>query len=357
MFDLDINMYTNYADLDLRLSFNLGTEYMVQSFFSTIAYRLENNEWGSVYPVIMNEFYKGKLEQKNIIRAINEMKDIKRKLQKLEFSQLIWNIEELKEETPMKENLQIKLDDWFINNDRVRITDKIILVLESSQNKGFPIYIGKYYYNELDTSASINIINKKQKNLKIKKCLKYLFYLILALVIKIIVTEEQFLHFIKIYIFSMIIAELLEFNLKQRINTKVKESEQEKELLLKSDEPKMIIEKITTKRDLRSSTFDKMLDEMNFHISYSEIKKHLKLKRITNWQSDIENIYQELNYNPEYTIDIIEHFEQIEKIKIYELKDISKIIPKEKRYNIYEDDYIYRIVENDKEMYIITFAK
>ena len=83
----------------------------------------------------------------------------------------------------------------------------------------------------------------------------------------------------------------------------------------------------------------------------------IKLKRIKNWKSDIENIYQELNYNSEYTIEIIEYLEQFDELKIYELKDISKIIPKEKRYNIYEEDNIYRIIENNKEMYIITFKK
>lgn len=160
MFDLDIDKYTKYVDLDLSCSFNLGSEYMVQSFFSTIAYRLENNKWGSVYPVIMNEFYKGKLEQKNINRAIIELKDIKRKLQKLNISQMIWNIEDLNEEESMEHNLQINLDDWFINNNRVRITNRILAVLNASKNGNFPIYIGKYYYNELNDQKSINIINK-----------------------------------------------------------------------------------------------------------------------------------------------------------------------------------------------------
>lgn len=358
MFDLDIDMYTNYVDYDLSCSFNLGSECMVQSFFSTIAYRLENDKWGSVYPVIMNEFYKGKLEQKNIIRAIVEIKEIKKRLQKLEFSQLIWNIEELDKEDNIKNyNLNINLDDWFISNDKIRITDRILAILKMSKNGNFPICIGKYYCNELYEQESMNIINKAKKKLKLKNYLKYIFYLLIVITIKQIANEADFLHFLKTFIFSMVVSEMIIFNTKRKVDSKVKELEQKEELHLKSDKPKMRIEKITTKRDLRSSTFDKILDEMDFPKSYPEIKKLLKLKRIKNWQSDIENIYQELNYNPEYTIDIIEHFEQIDNFKIYELKDISKIIPKEKRYNIYEDDYIYRIVENDKEMYVITFAK
>ena len=155
----------------------------------------------------------------------------------------------------------------------------------------------------------------------------------------------------------MIVSELIAFDAKQNIDAKKKQFEQDEELHLKSDKPKMILEKITIKRDLRSGIFDKMLDEMNFSKSYTEIKEKLKLKRIKNWKSDLENIYQELIYNSEYTIEIIEYLEQFDELKIYELKDISKIIPKEKRYNIYEEDNIYRIIENNKEMYIITFKK
>ena len=209
----------------------------------------------------------------------------------------------------------------------------------------------------MDTPESINIINKTQKNIKIKKYLKYIFYLLIVLIIKQIANEAEFLRFIKIFIFSMIVSELIAFDAKQKIDAKKKQFEQDEELHLKSDKPKMIIEKITIKRDLRSGIFDKMLDEMNFSKSYTEIKEKLKLKRIKNWKSDIEKIYQELNYNSEYTIEIIEYLEQFDELKIYELKDISKIIPKEKRYNIYEEDNIYRIIENNKEMYIITFKK
>lgn len=62
MFNFKINMYAIYEDLDIRVEFNLGNDEMVLGFFNSIAYHLENKKWGSVYPTIMNEFYKGKLE-------------------------------------------------------------------------------------------------------------------------------------------------------------------------------------------------------------------------------------------------------------------------------------------------------
>ena len=35
----------------------IGEGSLFNSFFSTIYVRLENNEWGSRYPVIMNKLY------------------------------------------------------------------------------------------------------------------------------------------------------------------------------------------------------------------------------------------------------------------------------------------------------------
>ena len=77
MFNQKIMAYILSDEFDVMRGIEIGTEETVQSFFSTIAYNLENNNWGSVYPVIMNEFYNGKLEHKNIKKAINEIIEIK----------------------------------------------------------------------------------------------------------------------------------------------------------------------------------------------------------------------------------------------------------------------------------------
>ena len=42
--------------------YQIGDSDFLHSFFSTVAYNLENGNWGSRFPVIMNELYQGKLE-------------------------------------------------------------------------------------------------------------------------------------------------------------------------------------------------------------------------------------------------------------------------------------------------------
>lgn len=42
--------------------FQIGTGDFLHSFFSTVAFNLENKKWGSRFPIIMNKLYQGKLE-------------------------------------------------------------------------------------------------------------------------------------------------------------------------------------------------------------------------------------------------------------------------------------------------------
>ena len=152
-------------------------------------------------------------------------------------------------------------------------------------------------------------------------------------------------------------SELIIFDINKKIKYKIKENERKEELFLKSYEPIMLIEKITIKKDFRSSVFDGILDDMNFPKSYDKIKEKLKLKRIMNWKIDIEKIFQGLDYNSEYMSNIIEYLEELEEFNFFELRDISEIIPKENRYYVYQFDSIYRVIETDEEMYIMIILK
>ena len=53
--------------------YQIGRSDFLYSFFSTVAYNLENGNWGSRFPVIMKELYKGKLERENVNKAIEEL--------------------------------------------------------------------------------------------------------------------------------------------------------------------------------------------------------------------------------------------------------------------------------------------
>jgi 2,3-bisphosphoglycerate-dependent phosphoglycerate mutase len=63
--------------------YQIGHGNFLHSFFSTVAYNLENGNWGSRFPIIMNELYQGKIERENIGKAIEELSIIKKELKKL----------------------------------------------------------------------------------------------------------------------------------------------------------------------------------------------------------------------------------------------------------------------------------
>jgi len=353
MLEKDINMYALYSDLAGLYRFNLGDMETVYAFFSNIAYNLENKKWESVYPTIMNEFYHGKIEPSRINYAIAEIKDIKKKLNETKVSKMIWDFNDTSKLIPFYVKPNSSLDDVFKNDKGIKITDIILNALNAMYNKNETIYLGDYYlkdiYNENTTKKIIKSKNKMKKN----TIIKYIIYILIIITVKLIVPKPDFIRFLKIFIFSMIVSLIFEIHTKININSKIKEKELENEEYI--NYPKFRIEQITLKRDLRSSMFDNLLDEINCPKTFDKIKEKLELKRIRTWKSDINKIYQTLGYKEYYANEIIEYLSELNKLEIYNL-NISKInLSKEQRGILYSDNNTYRIISTDKELYLIIY--
>lgn len=89
-------------------------------FFSTVAYNLENQKWGSRFPVIMNKLYQGELNSSYILEAINELEQIKQGLSKLTPDKVIWDIENLSVQPPWGTNISdtiTNLSNYFVTSD------------------------------------------------------------------------------------------------------------------------------------------------------------------------------------------------------------------------------------------------
>ena len=102
------------------IMYEIGTASFLHSFFSTVAYRLENNRWGSKFPVIMNELYQGKLSYKNVPVAKAELTQIKKDLTMFSPNKVIWDIEDLSKQPPWGNNISNEissLENYFITCD------------------------------------------------------------------------------------------------------------------------------------------------------------------------------------------------------------------------------------------------
>lgn len=355
MFNFKINMYTIHEDLNVTCTYNLGYESIVQSFFSTIAYHLENKKWGSVYPAIMNEFYKGKLEQNRIDYAIAEIKDIKKKLSKLKASDIICDINNLDIKPPFDSSIDIPIELFFCNYDGITMPDIILNVLESIRNKKNSLYIGEYYYKELNSKEVIDTIVNAKKKKKRNTIIKYLIYMLIVIIIKFVATESQFNSFLKTFIFSMIIAEIFYFHTNKTIENKKQESMEKRLSKLNNNKPKLRIERITKETNLTSSTFDYVLNHIKCPKEFDVIKDKLALKKVKNWQADLKNIHQELGYDINFAEDMINSLKKYENIELYTLTNGIEFMPKEIKEELYNDNDIYRIIKNEEELYVLIF--
>lgn len=100
--------------------YQIGSGDFLFSFFSTVAYNLEKQKWGSQFPVIMNELYQGELNSTHIPEAINELEQIKQGLAKLAPDKVIWDIENLSAQPPWGTNISkdiTNLSNYFVTSD------------------------------------------------------------------------------------------------------------------------------------------------------------------------------------------------------------------------------------------------
>jgi 2,3-bisphosphoglycerate-dependent phosphoglycerate mutase len=71
------------AKVDLYVQnkmWTVGQDWFLHSFFSTIAYRLEPNGWGSRFPALMKELYTGQLSPERVPKAQEELATVRTEL-------------------------------------------------------------------------------------------------------------------------------------------------------------------------------------------------------------------------------------------------------------------------------------
>ncbi|EGT3799795.1 immunity 70 family protein [Clostridioides difficile] len=127
--------------------FQIGSEDFLFSFFSTVAYNLENQKWGTKFPVIMNELYQGELKSTSIPMAIKELGSIKQGLANLPPDKIIWDIENLFAKPPWETSISsdiTNLSNYFVTSDG----ENFITVFNHALEKA----------NELNCGVAITII-------------------------------------------------------------------------------------------------------------------------------------------------------------------------------------------------------
>jgi len=74
-------------------SYEIGASSFFNSFFSTIFVRLEQEKWGSRFPIVMRELYSGRLGYEKAEGTLIELRNIKGLLSECSPEQVVWDYE------------------------------------------------------------------------------------------------------------------------------------------------------------------------------------------------------------------------------------------------------------------------
>lgn len=99
---------------------SIGNGSFLHSFFSTIAYNLENNKWGNRFPYLMKKLYGGELDYKECGYLEKELKIIQIELEEYDPSMIVWDIDDLSKNPPWGDNIADRitsLANYFYTDD------------------------------------------------------------------------------------------------------------------------------------------------------------------------------------------------------------------------------------------------
>lgn len=124
--------------------YQIGSEDFLHAFFSTVAGNLENKQWDSRFPLIMNKLYQGKLEIEKIEPAINELMKIKEELKNYSPDKVIWDIDDFSLQSPWKDNISHDITDlsnYLVTSDGDDFITVFMHALEQAKDNKMPIEI------------------------------------------------------------------------------------------------------------------------------------------------------------------------------------------------------------------------
>lgn len=103
-----------------RRPFPVGSSSFLKAFFSTIFIRLEDETWGSRYPVVMHDLYAGCVPHEKAEAASEEIARIREALAEFGTNRVVWDFEDRSTRPPWDDDISpdIKsLADYFVTSD------------------------------------------------------------------------------------------------------------------------------------------------------------------------------------------------------------------------------------------------
>jgi 2,3-bisphosphoglycerate-dependent phosphoglycerate mutase len=117
------------------LWYQIGHGDFLHSFFSTISYHLEPSGWGTRYPYLMKHLYRGKLSWQDVPKAVEEVLEIRSKLEHFSPDKVVWDIEDFSKQPPWGNNISptiTNLANYFVTSDGRDLFEVLLMALQDA---------------------------------------------------------------------------------------------------------------------------------------------------------------------------------------------------------------------------------
>ena len=132
-----------HVDLYVRNTMlTVGQDDFLHSLFSTIAYQVEREGWGSRFPALMKELYMGRLPKERVPQARDELQQVRQELSKLPPEARVYNYDEPNQPTPWPVPPgATTLADCFLSSNGKNVLDLLERALDVSEEVGADVEI------------------------------------------------------------------------------------------------------------------------------------------------------------------------------------------------------------------------
>lgn len=125
--------------------FEIGDSAFLKAFFSTVFVRLENEDWGRLYPTIMRDLYGGRLSHLQADVAARELDSIRERLAAFSPGQVVWDFEHLEAKPPWGTQISphiSSLSNYFVTSDGKDLLDVLARAFSEAARIGEDATVG-----------------------------------------------------------------------------------------------------------------------------------------------------------------------------------------------------------------------
>jgi hypothetical protein len=123
----------------------LGQDDFVHSFFSTVAYQLEKEGWGSRFPALMKELFRGRLPKDHVPQARVELEQVRDELSRLPPEARVYTYDDPNRPTPWPiPPGASSLADCFLSVNGKNVLDLVERALDLSERTGADVEIRSF---------------------------------------------------------------------------------------------------------------------------------------------------------------------------------------------------------------------